>query len=76
MLEFADDAGGHQRERLVVGLRLQKGDDSELASVERALELQPQARVRWFEDTIHDVPLQRPEELARELQAFVQRILP
>jgi pimeloyl-ACP methyl ester carboxylesterase len=45
---------------------------SKVASVERVLELQPQARVRWFEDTVHDVPLQRPEELARELQAFCQ----
>jgi len=58
----------------------QSGDASEyrsskVASVERALQLQPQARVRWFEDTVHDVPLQRPEELARELQAFAQRIL-
>ena len=37
MLKFADDAGGHQRERLVVGLGLQKGDNGKLASVERTL---------------------------------------
>jgi pimeloyl-ACP methyl ester carboxylesterase len=48
---------------------------SKVASVERALELQPQATVRWFEDTVHDVPLQRPEELARELQAFAKQVL-
>jgi pimeloyl-ACP methyl ester carboxylesterase len=48
---------------------------SKVASAERALELQPQARLRWFEDTVHDVPLQRPEELARELRAFAQRAL-
>jgi pimeloyl-ACP methyl ester carboxylesterase len=46
-----------------------------LASAERALELQPQAQLRWFEDTVHDVPLQRPEELARELRVFAQRVL-
>jgi pimeloyl-ACP methyl ester carboxylesterase len=40
------------------------------AGVERALALQPNARVRWFEDTVHDVPLQRPEELAAELLRF------
>src|SRR5207245_2937658 len=40
------------------------------ANVERALQLQPTARVRWFEDTIHDVPLQRPDELASELLGF------
>jgi pimeloyl-ACP methyl ester carboxylesterase len=39
-----------------------------VANVERALALQPRARVRWFEETIHDVPLQRPDELAAELR--------
>ena len=48
---------------------------SKVAGVERALELRPGARVRWFEDTVHDVPLQRPEELARELQLFVRDVL-
>jgi pimeloyl-ACP methyl ester carboxylesterase len=45
------------------------------AGVERALQLQPRARVRWFENTVHDVPLQRPEELASELQSFVDEAL-
>jgi pimeloyl-ACP methyl ester carboxylesterase len=45
------------------------------ASVQRALELQPAARARWFEDTVHDVPLHRPEELADELGAFARRVL-
>jgi pimeloyl-ACP methyl ester carboxylesterase len=40
---------------------------AKVAGVARAQELQPKARVRWFEDTVHDVPLQRPEELAAEL---------
>ena len=48
---------------------------SKLANVQRALDLQPLARVRWFEDTVHDVPLQRPEELAHEVQAFAQVVL-
>jgi pimeloyl-ACP methyl ester carboxylesterase len=46
------------------------------ANVRRALELQPKARVRWFEDTVHDVPLQRPDELAQELQSFAREVLP
>jgi len=46
------------------------------AGVARALEIQPKARARWFENTVHDVPLQRPEELADELQAFVEQALP
>jgi pimeloyl-ACP methyl ester carboxylesterase len=48
---------------------------NKIASVERALELQPRARVRWFDDTVHDVPLQRPDELSRELRAFTQSTL-
>jgi pimeloyl-ACP methyl ester carboxylesterase len=42
------------------------------ASIERARALQPRARVRWFDDTVHDVPLQRPDELTRELRAFAR----
>ena len=45
------------------------------AGVQRALELQPAARVRWFEDTVHDVPLQRPDEVAAELLAFARQVL-
>jgi pimeloyl-ACP methyl ester carboxylesterase len=41
---------------------------AKIVNVDRALALQPRARVRWFEDTIHDVPLQRPDELAAELR--------
>jgi pimeloyl-ACP methyl ester carboxylesterase len=54
---------------------LSEGRSTKIASVERALELQPQARLRWFEDTVHDVPLQRPEELADELRAFAEGVL-
>jgi pimeloyl-ACP methyl ester carboxylesterase len=45
------------------------------ATIDRALQLQPQARVRWFEDTVHDVPLQQPRELANELIAFARDTL-
>jgi hypothetical protein len=30
----------------------------------------PDARVTWFEDAMHDIPLQRPAELAAELASF------
>jgi pimeloyl-ACP methyl ester carboxylesterase len=46
------------------------------ASVQRALDLQPRARLRWFDDTVHDIPLQRPDELAAELAAFAAEVLP
>ena len=28
------------------------------------------SRVLWFADTIHDIPLQRPQELARAIEEF------
>lgn len=43
--------------------------------VARAAALQPLVRVRWFEDTIHDVPLQRPDELAGEIAALAAETL-
>jgi pimeloyl-ACP methyl ester carboxylesterase len=50
-------------------------DDGELAGVKRdaaarAVELFPSATLTWFEDTMHDIPLQRPVELAAELARF------
>jgi pimeloyl-ACP methyl ester carboxylesterase len=42
--------------------------------VARAKAVQPRVRVRWFEDTIHDVPLQRPDEVAGELSAFAAEV--
>jgi len=53
--------------------------DGELAGVKRdaaarALALFPSATVTWFEDTMHDIPLQRPAELAAELARFVNAV--
>jgi pimeloyl-ACP methyl ester carboxylesterase len=45
-------------------------DDARREAVERALRLLPDARATWFADTVHDVPLQRPAELAAELARF------
>jgi pimeloyl-ACP methyl ester carboxylesterase len=42
--------------------------------VERALALFPSATVTWFEDTMHDIPLQRPSELAAELARFAEEV--
>jgi pimeloyl-ACP methyl ester carboxylesterase len=44
--------------------------EAKRGAVERALELFPSAHVTWFEDTMHDIPLQRPAELAAELARF------
>jgi pimeloyl-ACP methyl ester carboxylesterase len=43
-------------------------------AVDRALELLPSASVTWFEDTMHDIPLQRPAELAAELARFAATV--
>jgi len=39
-----------------------------------ALGLLPSAEVTWFEDTMHDIPLQRPAELAAELARFANDV--
>jgi hypothetical protein len=54
-------------------------DGEELAqakrgAVGRALELFGSATVTWFEDTMHDIPLQRPAELAAELAHFANEL--
>jgi len=41
-------------------------------AVDRALRLLPDARAVWFQDTMHDIPLQRPAELAAELASFAK----
>ncbi len=43
-------------------------------AVERVSRLLPDARVTWFEDAMHDIPLQRPLELAAELARFVLEV--
>ena len=43
-------------------------------AVERALQIRPDARVTWFEDSMHDIPLQHPAELAGELVRFAAEV--
>jgi pimeloyl-ACP methyl ester carboxylesterase len=40
------------------------------AGVARARQASPWVQVRWFEDTVHDVPLHRPDELAGTIVGF------
>lgn len=42
--------------------------------VERALALLPHARLHWFEDSIHDVPLQRPTLVAEVIIQFLESL--
>jgi pimeloyl-ACP methyl ester carboxylesterase len=44
------------------------------SAIERALAIQARSRVRWFEDTVHDIPLHRPDELAEELLTFAAQL--
>jgi pimeloyl-ACP methyl ester carboxylesterase len=48
--------------------------EAKRAAVDRALGLFPSADVIWFEDTMHDIPLQRPAELAAELARFATNL--
>ena len=41
---------------------------------EKAAELLPRGTVIWLEDTIHDVPLQRPKTLANEINKFISHL--
>jgi pimeloyl-ACP methyl ester carboxylesterase len=43
-------------------------------AVDRAARLAPDARVTWFEDAMHDIPLQRPAQLAAELASFAASV--
>jgi pimeloyl-ACP methyl ester carboxylesterase len=43
-------------------------------AVDLAAQRLPDARVVWFEDTVHDIPLQRPEALAAELTHFAAEL--
>ena len=42
--------------------------------VSQAEALLPRGRVIWMEDTIHDIPLQRPRELADLILSFIKRL--
>ena len=48
--------------------------DRKRAAVDRALKALPHAELHWFEDSIHDVPLQRPAELAETIAAFASKV--
>ena len=56
--------GEPKDERAASFLRMRK------LGAERLPRLLPEAKVVWMEDTIHDVPLHRPESLAREIMEF------
>lgn len=56
--------GGPKNERAAQFLRLKK------QGAELVLKLLPQAKIIWMENTIHDIPLHRPERLAREILRF------
>jgi pimeloyl-ACP methyl ester carboxylesterase len=48
--------------------------DGKREAVERAARLLPDARVTWFEDAVHDIPLQHPVELAATLAGFAMEV--
>ena len=45
-------------------------------AVARARAIQPNLQITWMENTIHDIPLQRPEELAGMITSFARSLEP
>lgn len=43
-------------------------------SITRMAKLLPRCEVRWFQNTIHDIPLHRPAELAQAIEEFAQTL--
>jgi hypothetical protein len=41
-----------------------------------AQQLLPRSHTHWFEDTLHDIPLHRPDELAEVIESFIDENLP
>ena len=46
------------------------------AAAARLLEIHPSAEVTWFHNTIHDIPLQRPVELADKIAVITRKYSP
>jgi pimeloyl-ACP methyl ester carboxylesterase len=61
---------------LVLAARGQRRDatmeEMRVKTVAQAEKLLPQGRAIWMENTVHDVPLQRPQELAQLILDFLQ----
>jgi pimeloyl-ACP methyl ester carboxylesterase len=51
--------------------RMARRMEAKKEGIERALSTLRHARVLWMEDTIHDIPLQRPEALAEAIADFI-----
>jgi hypothetical protein len=54
--------------------RLREWNEMKRAAVARARERLADCDVLWFKDTIHDIPLHRPRELADAIEGFVLRV--
>lgn len=67
MFIAAERAGGKGTDRWMEHKRVE---------IDRAQELIRQCEVRWFADTIHDIPLHRPQQLADTIEEFVAGLDP
>jgi pimeloyl-ACP methyl ester carboxylesterase len=54
--------------------RLREWNEMKRAAVERAQERLADCEVLWFKETIHDIPLHRPRELAQAIEEFALRL--
>jgi hypothetical protein len=53
--------------------RLREWMELKREAIARAQARLPDCQVVWFADTIHDIPLHRPHELARTIEEFIVR---
>jgi len=58
------------------GGRVREWNEMKREAVGRAQERLPDCEVRWFKETIHDIPLHRPRELAQAIEEFALRLGP
>ena len=48
--------------------------DRKREAVDRAVSSLPRATARWFDDSVHDIPLHRPRELAEAIGEFAESL--
>lgn len=47
--------------------------ENKKAGIQRLKQIRPDLEIEWFENTIHDMPLQRPDKLAQSILTFIRK---
>jgi pimeloyl-ACP methyl ester carboxylesterase len=54
--------------------RMREWTEMKRTAVERAQERLADCQVLWLKETVHDIPLHRPRELAQAIETFALRL--